>query len=495
MVEYSEPTIVSSDTPNPLRDSILSANTNYRLSSVTPISSNTGTNHISSQNLVSPDTQNFFSSPLLSMIDDRGCAGCGEDISEKYFLFALDRKWHDSCLKCYICSKLLETEGSCYVKDSRIYCKKDYFLKFGMQKCCRCHEPIQSGEMVMRAQSNVFHVQCFTCHVCNCRLHTGDHFGVCDDKIFCRLDFEQLQYEALHSPVTLETVNRNPNIALSAIPDSLNSISTNLAVSQCISELTPAIPLDSNLSSNNTQYDDSGFVDYATRLPHITYPLGSSAETQSTATKPQKSKKRRQLNSSFNSTTGNDESTWPHIGMTMLDTDSLGTTGYHQSLSSTANHTHLQQVKQKRMRTSFKHHQLNVMKAYFTANHNPDAKDLKQLSQKTGLSKRVLQVWFQNARAKFRRGQSDICGESRGDDSVNGDGGMDQSILNDEDATLTMTSPVTPSHKMTKSCYGYSFYSNTRHPFSIIQHINGVIIFAVVDTANQKLHCGSYGSP
>ena len=58
------------------------------------------------------------------------------------------------------------------------------------------------------------------------------------------------------------------------------------------------------------------------------------------------------------------------------------------------------------MRTSFKHHQLRVMKTYFELNHNPDAKDLKQLSQKTGLSKRVLQVWFQNARAKYRRNQS-----------------------------------------------------------------------------------------
>lgn len=55
-------------------------------------------------------------------------------------------------------------------------------------------------------------------------------------------------------------------------------------------------------------------------------------------------------------------------------------------------------VRQKRMRTSFKHHQLRTMKAYFAVNHNPDAKDLKQLSEKTGLSKRVLQVWFQNAR-------------------------------------------------------------------------------------------------
>lgn len=50
------------------------------------------------------------------------------------------------------------------------------------------------------------------------------------------------------------------------------------------------------------------------------------------------------------------------------------------------------QARNKRMRTSFKHHQLRTMKSYFAINQNPDAKDLKQLSQKTGLSKRVLQV-------------------------------------------------------------------------------------------------------
>lgn len=57
------------------------------------------------------------------------------------------------------------------------------------------------------------------------------------------------------------------------------------------------------------------------------------------------------------------------------------------------NHHHHHQ-RTKRMRTSFKHHQLRTMKTYFTLNHNPDAKDLKQLSQKTGLAKRVLQVSF-----------------------------------------------------------------------------------------------------
>lgn len=57
-----------------------------------------------------------------------------------------------------------------------------------------------------------------------------------------------------------------------------------------------------------------------------------------------------------------------------------------------ANGSHHQRTK--RMRTSFKHHQLRTMKSYFAINHNPDAKDLKQLSQKTGLPKRVLQVSF-----------------------------------------------------------------------------------------------------
>ena len=49
------------------------------------------------------------------------------------------------------------------------------------------------------------------------------------------------------------------------------------------------------------------------------------------------------------------------------------------------------------MRTSFKHHQLRTMKSYFAINHNPDAKDLKQLAQKTGLTKRVLQVSWAGA--------------------------------------------------------------------------------------------------
>lgn len=64
---------------------------------------------------------------------------------------------------------------------------------------------------------------------------------------------------------------------------------------------------------------------------------------------------------------------------------------YDASVGSPGGPVHHSQ-RTKRMRTSFKHHQLRTMKSYFALNQNPDAKDLKQLAQKTGLSKRVLQV-------------------------------------------------------------------------------------------------------
>lgn len=75
---------------------------------------------------------------------------------------------------------------------------------------------------------------------------------------------------------------------------------------------------------------------------------------------------------------------------TELSSSMESLTSYDVSICSPAPTHHSQRTK--RMRTSFKHHQLRTMKSYFAVNQNPDAKDLKQLAQKTGLSKRVLQV-------------------------------------------------------------------------------------------------------
>ena len=55
------------------------------------------------------------------------CAGCGGKIVERFFLHALDRFWHNSCLKCSCCGAMLADLGSsCFTRSGMIMCKADY---------------------------------------------------------------------------------------------------------------------------------------------------------------------------------------------------------------------------------------------------------------------------------------------------------------------------------------------------------------------------------
>ena len=54
------------------------------------------------------------------------CAGCRIRITDKYYLCAVEKKWHAACLKCAECGAELENEASCFEKDGHIYCREDY---------------------------------------------------------------------------------------------------------------------------------------------------------------------------------------------------------------------------------------------------------------------------------------------------------------------------------------------------------------------------------
>ena len=54
------------------------------------------------------------------------CAGCRLRIEDKFYLSAVDVKWHSACLKCAECGVELETQSSCFERDGQIYCKEDY---------------------------------------------------------------------------------------------------------------------------------------------------------------------------------------------------------------------------------------------------------------------------------------------------------------------------------------------------------------------------------
>ena len=62
--------------------------------------------------------------------------------------------------------------------------------------------------------------------------------------------------------------------------------------------------------------------------------------------------------------------------------------------------------KSARARTVLSEKQLNILKTCYSANPRPDALMKEQLVEMTGLSPRVIRVWFQNKRCKDKKLQN-----------------------------------------------------------------------------------------
>lgn len=55
------------------------------------------------------------------------CVGCGSQIHDQYILrVSPDLEWHAACLKCAECSQYLDETCTCFVRDGKTYCKRDY---------------------------------------------------------------------------------------------------------------------------------------------------------------------------------------------------------------------------------------------------------------------------------------------------------------------------------------------------------------------------------
>lgn len=55
------------------------------------------------------------------------CVGCGSQIHDQFILrVAPDLEWHASCLKCADCNQFLDESCTCFVREGKTYCRKDY---------------------------------------------------------------------------------------------------------------------------------------------------------------------------------------------------------------------------------------------------------------------------------------------------------------------------------------------------------------------------------
>ncbi|KAL7867932.1 hypothetical protein SRHO_G00093160 [Serrasalmus rhombeus] len=223
------------------------------------------------------------------------CVGCGSQIHDQYILrVSPDLEWHAACLKCAECSQYLDETCTCFVRDGKTYCKRDYIRLFGI-KCAKCNSGFCSSELVMRARENVYHMECFRCSVCSRHLLPGDEFSLREEELLCRADHGLLlERGAAGSP------------------------------------LSPA-----NIHSAR-----------ALHMPAEPVPVRQP----------------------------------PH-----------------------RNHVHKQSEKTTRVRTVLNEKQLHTLRTCYNANPRPDALMKEQLVEMTGLSPRVIRVWFQNKRCKDKK--------------------------------------------------------------------------------------------
>ncbi|XP_051552129.1 LIM/homeobox protein Lhx1-like [Myxocyprinus asiaticus] len=115
------------------------------------------------------------------------CAGCERPILDRFLLSVLDRAWHAKCVQCCDCKCNLTDR--CFSREGRLYCKNDFVRRYGT-KCGGCAQGISPNDLVRKARSKVFHLNCFTCIMCNKQLSTGEELYILDEyKFVCKEDY------------------------------------------------------------------------------------------------------------------------------------------------------------------------------------------------------------------------------------------------------------------------------------------------------------------
>ncbi|XP_056425282.1 insulin gene enhancer protein ISL-2 [Hyla sarda] len=134
--------------------------------------------------------------PLLAAMGDQPkkkpglavCVGCGSHILDQYILrVSPDLEWHAACLKCAECSQYLDENCTCFVRDGKTYCKRDYIRLFST-RCPRCQGTLPRSELVMRVGERVYHTDCFRCSICSRRLLPGEEISLRDQELLCGAD-------------------------------------------------------------------------------------------------------------------------------------------------------------------------------------------------------------------------------------------------------------------------------------------------------------------
>ncbi|NXT80196.1 LIMK1 kinase, partial [Zapornia atra] len=107
------------------------------------------------------------------------------------------------CCRCCECGASLSHQY--YEKDGRLYCKKDYWARFG-ELCHGCSEQITKG-LVMVAGEQKYHPECFSCLNCRTFIGDGDTYALVErSKLYCG----HCYYQMVVTPVIEQILPDSP---------------------------------------------------------------------------------------------------------------------------------------------------------------------------------------------------------------------------------------------------------------------------------------------
>ncbi|XP_075265848.1 LIM homeobox transcription factor 1-beta-like isoform X2 [Convolutriloba macropyga] len=272
------------------------------------------------------------------------CEGCGLPIEDRFMLQTTDRQcWHERCLVCAGCGCKLDQ--TCFIRNSQPYCRKDYESLIS-GSCNGCEQKIASSEMVMRVSDQIYHLNCFSCAVCRKVLRTGDQFVLIEEQLYCKTDYEKQfpQFASAEKQSSAETeASRN---LLDSVGDSL--------------------------SNQNSESSDPTLID------HFFKNENSNHEHENDQLKAENSDNE-------------------------LDSEPKDESDDENDLENSKDKNSSIQQKPCRKRVILTTQQRRAFKAAFDLSSKPCRKVREQLARDTGLSVRVVQVWFQNERAKVKK--------------------------------------------------------------------------------------------
>ncbi|OWA53426.1 putative LIM/homeobox protein Lhx5 [Hypsibius exemplaris] len=347
------------------------------------------------------------------------CHGCGMVILDPFIMAiatpTASQVWHADCLRCCECKCPLQER--CFCNGGRFFCREDYFRAFG-QPCKGCGVGIDPTELVRQTQRGNFHLKCFICTACRKQLSTGEEcYNIGDCEFNCKDDYvtskhakaasstlqsfsckaEQSSPGAATSPCLLGGGGRDLSRSESLKPDQHDCLSTTGP-----SDVTNGAPMNNNNSNTATPIIGSGIGRAMDgHLLHRGEDCEDDDEEDEDAMKCSES-----------------GSHVPASDRDCCDKDGKSVNGDNTSSidESEPRNGNDENVSTKRRgpRTTIKAKQLELLKNAFAQTPKPTRHIRDQLSQETGLTMRVIQVWFQNRRSKERRmKQQNIMGPGR----------------------------------------------------------------------------------